>query len=53
MLDAVIAIFFLFIANLTITVARTKLIGLRRRAFSTLAFLLLIPAFLFAVRAVL
>ncbi|MBE3595074.1 MAG: DUF2768 family protein [Candidatus Carbobacillus altaicus] len=51
MLDAVIAIFLLFLANLLITIARTKFKGVPRRLLSVSAFLLLIPAFLFAFRA--
>ncbi|MDY0323899.1 MAG: DUF2768 family protein [Candidatus Carbobacillus sp.] len=51
MLDAVIAIFLLFLANLLLTIARTKLQGVGRRLVSVVAFLLLLPAFLFAFRA--
>lgn len=52
MLDAVIAIFLMFLANLIITIARTKLTGVWRKALSLLAFILLLPAFLFAFRAI-
>lgn len=52
MLDAVIAIFLMFLANLIITIARTRLTGIWRKALSFLAFVLLLPAFLFAFRAI-
>ncbi|WP_156920539.1 DUF2768 family protein [Thermicanus aegyptius] len=52
MLDAVIAIFIMFLANLLITFSRSRLQGIGRKVLSSIAFLLLLPAFLFALRAV-
>jgi hypothetical protein len=53
MLDALIAIFIMFVANLLITFSRTRLTGFVRRITSIFAFLLLFPALLFILRALL
>jgi hypothetical protein len=53
MLYAVIAIFIMFVANYLITFARTRLSGFKRKVTSFFAFLLLFPALLFILKALL
>lgn len=51
MLDAVLAIALLFVANFLVTWARTRLSGWPRRVVVAFSFAMLFPAFLLAVRA--
>lgn len=51
MLYAIIAIFMMFIINLLITFARTRLTGFKRKLTSIFAFLLLFPTVLFMLKA--
>lgn len=53
MIDAMIAIMFLFIANFLIVWARQRKKGWLRYLLSTIAFLMLLPAFMFGLRALL
>lgn len=53
MLDALIAIAFLFLANFILMIARRRERGFFRFLLSLIAFVMLFPAFLFAARAIL
>lgn len=51
MLEAVIAIFLMFLINFIITFARTRLTGFKRKITIFIAFLLLFPTVLFIIKA--